>query len=71
MVASVSAAEWQQSQDALRDEVRRVTTLMRSINDPGVPAVGQWNLAEVAMHLSQAWILVPGLAGGTSPDSRQ
>jgi hypothetical protein len=62
MIASVSAAEWQQSQDALRDEVRRVTTLMRSIDDPEVPAVGQWNLAEVAMHLSQNWILVPGLA---------
>ncbi len=62
MVASVSAAQWQQSQDALRDEVRRVTTLMRSITDPGVPAVGQWNIAEVAMHLSQNWMLVPGMA---------
>jgi hypothetical protein len=62
MVASVSAAQWQQSQDALRDEVRRVTTLMRSITDPGVPAVGGWNSAEVAMHLSQNWIMVPGQA---------
>jgi uncharacterized protein (TIGR03083 family) len=62
MVASVSAAQWQQSQDALRNEVRRVTTLMRSITDPGVPAVGQWNIAEVAMHLSQNWMLVPGMA---------
>ena len=62
MVASVSTAQWQQSQDALRDEVRRVTTLMRSITDPAVPAVGLWNIAEVAMHLSQAWTVVPGLA---------
>jgi mycothiol maleylpyruvate isomerase-like protein/SCP-2 sterol transfer family protein len=62
MVASVSAAEWQHSQDALRDEVRRVTTLMRSLSDPGIPAVGQWTIAEVAMHLSQNWMLVPGLA---------
>ena len=62
MVASVSAAEWQQSLDALRDEVRRVTTLMRSISDPGAPAVGQWNLAEVTMHLSKVWIVAPGLA---------
>ena len=62
MVASVSAAQWQQSQDALRNEVRRVTTLMRSITDPGIPAVGQWNIAEVAMHLSQNWMLVPGMA---------
>ena len=63
MVASVSAVQWQQSQDALRNEVRRVTTLMRSITDPGVHAVGQWNIAEVAMHLSQNWMLVPGMAG--------
>jgi uncharacterized protein (TIGR03083 family) len=62
MVASVSAAQWQQSQDALRDEVRRTTTLMRSITDPGVRAVGQWNIAEVAMHLSQNWMLVLGMA---------
>ena len=62
MIASVSTAQWQQSQDALRDEVRRVTTLMRSITDPTIPAVGGWNLAEVAMHLSQNWMLVPGLA---------
>jgi Mycothiol maleylpyruvate isomerase N-terminal domain len=62
MVASAAAAQWEQSQNALRDEVRRVTTLMRSISEPGVPAVGQWNIAEVAMHLSQVWILAPDLA---------
>lgn len=63
MVLSASAAEWQRSLDALRGEVRRVTTLMRSINDAEVPAaVGRWGLGEVAMHLSQAWMVVPGLA---------
>ncbi|MGH3783822.1 MAG: SCP2 sterol-binding domain-containing protein [Pseudonocardiaceae bacterium] len=39
-----------------------MTTLLRSVRDPGAHAVGQWNLGEVAMHLSQAWIAVPGLA---------
>jgi hypothetical protein len=62
MVASGPIVDWQQSQDALRDEVGRVTTLLRSIQDPGAPAVGQWNLGEVAMHLTQAWIVAPGLA---------
>ena len=62
MRTDTASAQWQQSQDALRDEVQRVTTLLRSIGDPGVPAVGNWSLAEVAMHLSQAWIVVPGLA---------
>jgi hypothetical protein len=62
MVANRSKADWQQGQDALRDEVTRVTALLRSIHDPGPHAVGQWNLSEVAMHLSQAWVVVPGLA---------
>jgi len=62
MIVNVSTAQWQQSQSALRDEVRRVTTLMRSITDPRTPAVDGWNIAEVAMHLSQNWMLVPGLA---------
>jgi hypothetical protein len=62
VVASATQADWQQGQDALRDEVRRVTALLRSIQDPEPHAVGRWNLGEVAMHLSQAWIVVPGLA---------
>jgi SCP-2 sterol transfer family len=62
VVSSAAQAREQQGQDALRDEVRRVTTLLRSIEDPTPPAVGSWNLGEVAMHLSQAWIVVPGLA---------
>ncbi len=39
-----------------------MTALLRSVRDPQAPAVGQWTLAEVAMHLSQAWMVVPGLA---------
>ncbi len=62
MVASATKAEWQQGQDALRDVVRRVTALLRSVENPGPHAVGQWDLGEVAMHLSQAWVAVPGLA---------
>jgi hypothetical protein len=62
MGAVGSEVDWQQSQDALRDEVARVTALLRSIQDSGIPAVGQWNVGELAMHLSQVWIAVPGLA---------
>lgn len=61
MVAGASQAAWQQGQDALRDEVQRVTAVLRSIQDPGVPAVGRWSLGEVAMHLSQVWIGLPSL----------
>jgi SCP-2 sterol transfer family len=61
-VAHATKAEWQQTQETLRAEVRRVTALLRSVRDPEAHAVGQWNLAEVALHLSQAWMVVPGLA---------
>jgi Mycothiol maleylpyruvate isomerase N-terminal domain len=62
MVLSATRTSWQQGQDALREEVRRVTALLRSIDDPRPGAVGQWNLGEVATHLSQAWSGLPGLA---------
>jgi hypothetical protein len=54
--------DWGRAQDALRTEVSRVTALLRSVRNPGAPAVGEWNLAELAMHLSQVWLAVPGLA---------
>ena len=62
MAPHATQTSWQHGQDALREEVRRVTTLLRSIDDPLPPAVGQWNLGEVAMHLSQVWGGVSGLA---------
>ena len=63
MIASASGLDWQRSQDALRAEVERVTALLRSIRDPAAgAAMGQWSLAEVALHLSQVWLGVPGLA---------
>lgn len=49
--------------EALAAEVARVTALLRSARRPDAPALGRWSLAEVAMHLSQAWMIVPGLAG--------
>src|SRR5437588_3060253 len=62
MAPSATHTSWQQGQEALREEVRRVATLLRSIEDPLPPAVGQWNLGEVAMHLSQVWAGLSGLA---------
>lgn len=62
MVTQATKADWQQGQDALREETSRVTTMLRSIEDPAAPAVGTWNLGEVALHLSQVWLGLPGLA---------
>lgn len=62
MAESAFAVDWSEATDALRAEVTRVTTLLRSIRDAGTAAVGTWNLGDVAMHLSQAWLVVPSLA---------
>ena len=54
--------DWSQAKRALRKEVERVARLLRSVTNPAAPALGEWSVDEVAMHLSQAWMMVPGLA---------
>lgn len=58
---------WARVRGALRSEVARVGELFRSIQDgraPDGPGVGSWSGGDVAMHLSQTWIALPGLARG-------
>lgn len=62
MGEQAAGAEWGLLLDALAVEVRRVAALLRSVRDPEAAAVGEWNLAEVATHLSQVWLVVPALA---------
>jgi hypothetical protein len=47
---------------ALGAAVPRLTALIRSIHDPGAPALGTWTIAEVAVHLAQVWEALPALA---------
>jgi hypothetical protein len=56
------SVDWGMAQLALRAEVDRVARLLRSGVDPDAPAVGEWTVAGTAMHLSQVWMAVPGLA---------
>ena len=62
MAIQVASIKWAATQEALREGVARVTALLRSDLDPTRPAVGEWNLGDVAMHLSQAWVIIPALA---------
>jgi uncharacterized protein (TIGR03083 family) len=55
-------SEWIQARTALGEAVDRVTALLRTVTDTDAPALGDWNLGELAMHLSQVWLAVPGLA---------
>ena len=62
MSTSWPVVDWEQAQGALREEVARVVDLLRSVRNPDAHAVGAWTVAEVAMHISQGWLIVPGLA---------
>jgi len=65
-MSAIGQVNWSQVRAALRDVVPRVTDLLRSADDPVAAALGEWNVAEVATHLSQAWELIPSLARGES-----
>lgn len=56
--------DWAEARRALAAEVGRVCALLRTRPDASVPALGSWDLGEVAMHLSQAFLFVTALARG-------
>ncbi len=62
MTTDVAPVDWAEAQEALRAMVGRLTTMLRNIPVPGGKALGDWDLTEVAMHLSQAWVIVPCMA---------
>lgn len=63
-MGNATTVDWGQAQQALRDEVQRVTALLRSVRNPTAPALGEWDIAQLAMHLSQAWVAVSDFARG-------
>ena len=64
MTTEVASLRWASAQEMLKDAVSLVTAMLRTIPDPTPTAVGQWSLGDVALHLSQAWVVVPELARG-------
>lgn len=51
-----------EAHEALSDQVARVTSLLRSARNPEARTIGDWNLAETAVHLNHAWTIVTALA---------
>jgi hypothetical protein len=47
----------------------RVSALVRCINHPEAPALGEWDTTDVAVHLSHGIDIITSLARGTSPMS--
>lgn len=66
--ASLPDVDWAKAREALRVEEARVAALVRSIRNPGAHAVGTWTVGDVAMHLTQGLLIVPGLARGDMAD---
>lgn len=60
--ADLPGADWDHARAALREEEARVAALVRSIRNPAAHAVGEWTVGDVAMHLTQGLLIVPGLA---------
>ena len=46
---------------ALRRAADQMVHLLGSDIDPEAAALGDWNVAELAMHVSQTWLILPGL----------
>lgn len=63
-MTSVGQVDWLQARAALEEEAGRTAALLRTVRDPQAPALGEWDVAELATHLSQAFDVVPGLARG-------
>lgn len=62
MSRRTQTVESRRARRALGAEVKRAVALLRSIQHPEAPGLGVWSVADVAMHLSQAWTVLPGLA---------
>ncbi|HEX3828428.1 MAG TPA: hypothetical protein VHV82_14275 [Sporichthyaceae bacterium] len=56
--------DWAVARAALQSETARLTTMLRTVRRPTAPALGAWNLSEVAVHVATAWAVIPALAAG-------
>ena len=54
----------QRAYAALSAVVPRLSSLIRSIKRPETPALGEWNVGDVAVHLAHVWETLPVLASG-------
>jgi hypothetical protein len=54
VTATQPVVDWRAAQAAVATNASRVTALLRSVQHPDAPAVGQWNVTDVAAHISHA-----------------
>lgn len=56
--------EWNAAQAALAKAGGRVSALLRSVTHPEAPALGSWNVTDVAAHVSHAVDAIGAMANG-------
>lgn len=48
-------SDWNEVRDAVEAMAGRISTLIRSINDPGAPALGVWTAGQLAAHITHVY----------------
>jgi uncharacterized protein (TIGR03083 family) len=66
-VASLAEVDTVAARSAVAAAGARVASLLRSVDNPEAPAVGEWNVTDVAVHLSHVLEAVTALARGGGP----
>lgn len=65
MTATATATvDWPAAREAVATVAPRVTALLRSVEHPTAPALADWDLTDVAIHLSHALDGVAAMANG-------
>ncbi len=66
MTATLAPVDWRAAQEAVRGAGSRVTALLRRVRHPDAPAIGEWDITDVAAHLSHVvdTLLATGRGGG-------
>jgi hypothetical protein len=63
-VLTTNEVDWAEARAAVASSAPRVGQLLRSVTHPDAPALGDWNLTDVAVHLSHVLDAIAAMAKG-------
>lgn len=61
------AIDWDEARATVGSATEQLTTMLRSCDRPHAPALGVWDVTELAVHVSTALAAVTAMARGTEP----
>ena len=61
---TTTAVDWAEARAAVASAGARVGTLLRSVKHPDVPALGDWDVTDVAVHISHTVDVITAMARG-------